>query len=404
MSPGPSFSDERTAGDDQPESQSSRVPVRRPVVGNEGGRTRPRCRLRGAGLVRRSPPAPARRTGRAPRCPKNGPMRFAPEGGASTLAPVDAEGAQRILRLEDEFRAFSTALRAFSEATTDYERLLHPIARTLGGKDGCVLRLLSEGGWLSPGCVPPPRGEPMRDADAVDRVRGPPRQLLTTSPSTPGLRHVLETGEAVLVPRPDLEALRATATREMVAVYETIGVDSHLLVALRARGVSIGSLAVFRFDRRPRPSTRATWTARRPSPIMRPWRLRTLGSSGRPCASSASGSSRGGTRSDGGAAPSSAEDGGRRAARRRRRARLQQPPLGDPQLRGDDHRRPQAGRSAPCRHGGDQQAGKRADGPHPAAPRVQPTAGARAEGARPEPTSLAGIERCCGACSARTSS
>ena len=200
---------------------------------------------RGARPVIASRPRSAHRAGSA--LPENGRTRFAPEGGGGTLAPVDAEGAQRILRLEDEFRALSTALRAFSEATTDYERLLDLIARTLGGKDGCVLRLLSEGGWLSPVAFHLPVESHVRDADAVDRVRGhvaAPHNLAEHA----GLRHVIETGEAVLVPRVDLEALRATATREMVAVYETIGIHSHLLVALRARGESIGSLAVLRFD------------------------------------------------------------------------------------------------------------------------------------------------------------
>ena len=86
----------------------------------------------------------------------------------------------------------------------------------------------------------------------------------------------------------------------------------------------------------------------------------------------------------GGAAPSIAEDGVGGAAGGRRGPRLQQPARRDHRLRGS----PPAGRGTeppglPPRHG-DPEGGRPRGGPDPAAPGVQPEAGARAEGPRPQ--------------------
>ena len=60
-------------------------------------------------------------------------------------------------RREDRLHVLSGALRAFAEATTDYERLLNVVARTVSDvvADGCIVRLLSDGGWLTPVAVHP---------------------------------------------------------------------------------------------------------------------------------------------------------------------------------------------------------------------------------------------------------
>lgn len=163
------------------------------------------------------------------------------------LRSVGVKSADRDPRVEDQFRVLSGALRSFAEATTDYEYLLELVARTLGGKDGCIVRLLSDGGWLSAVAIHLPLEEHVQDPDALARVRGhvaAPHNVAEHA----GLRRVIETGEAVLVPCVNLEEVRSTATPEMVQAYETIGIHSHLLVALRARGESIGSIAVLRFD------------------------------------------------------------------------------------------------------------------------------------------------------------
>jgi hypothetical protein len=75
--------------------------------------------------------------------------------------------ADRIQRLEAQLHVLSGALRTFAEATTDYEHLLNVVARALGGTDGCVVRLLSDGGWLSPVAIHLPLEPHIRDADAL---------------------------------------------------------------------------------------------------------------------------------------------------------------------------------------------------------------------------------------------
>jgi signal transduction histidine kinase len=155
--------------------------------------------------------------------------------------------ADRIQRLEAQLHVLSGALRAVAEATTDYEHLLDVVARTLGGTDGCVVRLLSDGGWLSPVAIHLPLEPHIRDADALARIRAHVAAAHNVAEHA-GLRRVIETGDAVFVPRVDIEQLRSAATPETVHVYETLGIHSMLLVALRTRGESIGSLAVFRFN------------------------------------------------------------------------------------------------------------------------------------------------------------
>ena len=122
---------------------------------------------------------------------------------------MNAEAADRIQRLEDRLRVLSVALRSFAEATTDYERLLDVVARTLADvvKDGCVVRLLSDGEWLSAAAIHLPFEEHVRDADAIARLRAhiaAPHKL----PEHPAAQHVVETGEALLVPHLDLGQLR----------------------------------------------------------------------------------------------------------------------------------------------------------------------------------------------------
>ena len=147
---------------------------------------------------------------------------------------------------KNRLRVLSGALRAFAEATADYEYLLDVIARTVGGKDGCVLRLLSDEGWLRTAAAHLPL-EAHLESDALARIRAHVAAPHNVTEHV-GLRDVIETGDAVLVPRVDLAQLRSKATPQMVEVYETIGIHSHLLVALRTHGKSIGSFAVLRFD------------------------------------------------------------------------------------------------------------------------------------------------------------
>lgn len=159
---------------------------------------------------------------------------------------MDAE--QRIQHLEERLRILSAAQRAFAEATTDYGELLDVVARTLADviKDGCIVRLLEDGGWLRPVATHLPFESNVEDLADIARLR----EHLTGSRNLdeqPAVRTVLETGEAMLVPRMDYAALRRSAAPVVVDAYETMGIHSLLLVALRVRGESLGLLALVRF-------------------------------------------------------------------------------------------------------------------------------------------------------------
>src|ERR1019366_5350674 len=125
-----------------------------------------------------------------------------------SMTDVDAEAASRISRLEDRLRVMSGALRAFAEATTDYERLLNVVARTVADvvADGCIVRLLSDEGSLSPVAFHLPLEAHVLDADAAVRVRAFMAAPQRVTDYAWG-RHLIETGEAFLAPRMDLTAV-----------------------------------------------------------------------------------------------------------------------------------------------------------------------------------------------------
>ena len=147
-------------------------------------------------------------------------------------------------RLDDRLHVLSGALRAFAEATTDYDRLLDVVARTVADvvADGCIMRLLTNDGLLTSAAFYLPVEAFVRDAEAAARVRAfvsAPQRVADYGWGP----HMMETGEAFLAPRMDMTAL----TAEVADVYETIGVHSLLVTVLRLRGESIGTLAMFRF-------------------------------------------------------------------------------------------------------------------------------------------------------------
>jgi two-component system, cell cycle sensor histidine kinase and response regulator CckA len=158
--------------------------------------------------------------------------------------PIDAEAASEIDRPEHRLRVLSVALRAFAEATTDYDRLLEVVARTLSDvvADGCIVRLLADDGLLAPAALCLPIESRVDDPGEAARLRS----VLTTpqriSDYAWGVR-LMETGEAFLASPLDRTAL----TTEIAEVYDRIGVHSLLVTALRVRGESIGTLAMFRF-------------------------------------------------------------------------------------------------------------------------------------------------------------
>lgn len=162
-------------------------------------------------------------------------------------AMPDAAQTERERFFETRLRLLSGALREFAEATTDYGRLVDVVAETLADvvKDGCVVRLLDPDGWLQPAAVHLPVDH-IADADLRERVRmhiAAPHHLREHATG----RSVVQTGDPQLIASIDMEALRASATPEIAAVFEAIGIHSLLIVALRARGESIGILSLVRF-------------------------------------------------------------------------------------------------------------------------------------------------------------
>jgi signal transduction histidine kinase len=161
----------------------------------------------------------------------------------------DVDARQRARALEERLRILSATLRGFTEATSDYQRLLDVVARSLGEvvKDGCVVRLLDDDGWLQPAAIHLPFETRVSDPTTRERLRAHiagPRHVSEQATA----RRVLETGEPLLIPRLDPADLRATAASEVVAAFTAIGIHSLLFVPLRVRGESIGLLSLVRFE------------------------------------------------------------------------------------------------------------------------------------------------------------
>jgi two-component system cell cycle sensor histidine kinase/response regulator CckA len=164
-----------------------------------------------------------------------------------TLAAMGVPGRRG--RHDDRLHVLSGALRAFAEATTDYERLLEVVARTVSDvvADGCIVRVLSDGGWLTPVAVHLPLEAYVADAHAAAEARTfmtSPRNLAEYAWG----QRLIETGEPFILPVLDIAQFRAAVAPEVAKVYETIGIHSMLVVVLRLRGESIGTLTMFRFD------------------------------------------------------------------------------------------------------------------------------------------------------------
>jgi GAF domain-containing protein len=124
------------------------------------------------------------------------------------------------------------------------------ISVTVG--DGCVIRLLANGGWLAPVAVHLPFDELLTDESVAARIRAhvaAPHNVVEQEAA----RRILETGEALRVAHLDRAQLMFAATAEIAEAFEAIRIHSLLLVALRRRAESIGLLAMVRFVPSSRP-------------------------------------------------------------------------------------------------------------------------------------------------------
>ena len=143
-------------------------------------------------------------------------------------------------RLEARLALVADAMRAFAEASTDYPLLLDTIVRRLAQAVGgfCAVGLPSSDGlWLETVAAFD------EDAEALALVR----QILATAPIRLDSPHVttrvFQTGETFFTPQVD-EALLANrfSTEGDKAMARRLQPRSNLLIALRARGRSVGLL------------------------------------------------------------------------------------------------------------------------------------------------------------------
>ncbi|HVY47407.1 MAG TPA: PAS domain S-box protein [Minicystis sp.] len=163
-------------------------------------------------------------------------------------------GAAEQERSDDRLHVLSSALRAFAEATTDYERLLEVIARTVGSivADGCIVRLLAEGEWLEPVAAHLQLEAHVADRETAARVRAflLTRQRVADYVWGPSL---IETGEPFVMSSLAFAEFRQALAPAVAEVYEAAAIDGLLVAVLRSRGVSIGTLSLFRFGAGSRP-------------------------------------------------------------------------------------------------------------------------------------------------------
>src|SRR3954468_16930217 len=82
------------------------------------------------------------------------------------------DSSDRIRLLEARLKTLSDTLRAFAEATSDYDRLFQVVAQKLAEavKDGCVLRLLDDDGWLNPVAIHMPLERRVPDETTRARI------------------------------------------------------------------------------------------------------------------------------------------------------------------------------------------------------------------------------------------
>lgn len=137
-------------------------------------------------------------------------------------------------------RALVESGQLFAEATTDLPRLLGLVAKRFAELvgDGCNLRLI-EGDQLIPVATSHP------DPDTERLLR----ELHDATPLAVGVGisgRVLASGEPYFEPDLDLATFASASTPAFVEVFEKVGITGMIVARLRARGVNLGYLGLFR--------------------------------------------------------------------------------------------------------------------------------------------------------------
>lgn len=138
-------------------------------------------------------------------------------------------------------------MRAFAEATSDYQRLLDVIARRLGDDigDACIVRLLVDG-VLEPSAVHFPLSGHIDDPDVALRLRS---FVAAAHPVDvhPDVARLVRDGGAILVSDFMTSEWYAATPPETKAFYDALGLHSLIVVALWAKPSSLGTISLLRY-------------------------------------------------------------------------------------------------------------------------------------------------------------
>ena len=148
-----------------------------------------------------------------------------------------------LLVASGRLHGLSDTMRAFAEATIDYQRLLDTVAERMARLvgNGCVIALLSDDeSSLLPGAVFFDDPSVMAGAQRVMENGPIPVQ------SSRLAQRMITRREALLIPRVDLAALSAELSAENAAAMQRLAVDSLLVLPLELRGRLIGLIALLR--------------------------------------------------------------------------------------------------------------------------------------------------------------
>ena len=150
-------------------------------------------------------------------------------------------------RLRRGLRLLSDAIVAFSEAGSDYHRLLDTVANNVANVigDTCIVLLREPNDDLIAGAIHDRDPKIVADlAILFARPLGAEGQLA---------RHTMLTGEPRLTPVIDIAALKPNLAPAMYEVLANIGVHGSLTVGMRVRGQPIGVINVLRHREQLRP-------------------------------------------------------------------------------------------------------------------------------------------------------
>ena len=153
-------------------------------------------------------------------------------------------------RHANRLQALAESAQLFAEASTDLARLLNVVARRFSELVGEASNIrLIEGNALVPVATYHP--EPATEAFLRAFHDSTPLRL---GEGISG--QVLATGEPYYMPELDLARLKERLAPSFVGIFEQVGITGMIVVRLRARGINLGYLSLFRTSAARPPYTR----------------------------------------------------------------------------------------------------------------------------------------------------